>query len=585
VDGQKVRAVVIGDSHLSRRICDELLERGATVTQVVPAGETPPERAGGDHEGGGGLEVIEGPMLDDDVLDRLRLESAECLVAPGEDDHENLEIALAARHRRADLPVVIRLFDEGLARALERITGIQALSSDFLAAPAFVSAATDEAILAAFDVDGVTLALFGDEAHARRVAGAQVLSVVRCGNDLLLEDGVTPQDGCDGRLWAVVRGDGDHAGRPARSREGKRRSPASSERSSYDRLAAPRRRGETVAALGRGLRQLGVFPLLLWQHARLVVKAFLIIALALFAVSIVVFTLFMDLSPLDAFYFVVVAITTTGFGDIHLLEEPWPLKLYGTLMILAGASAVAILFTLVAEYFITARIETLLGRRDVDARDHIVVVGLGRFGYRVAQALLALGEHVVAVDRQGNSDTVVAARRQMPVVVGSGGRGEVLHQVGVRRAKALIAVTEDPMTNVTVSLQAREFNPHLVTVARTFESSEVTWLGDLRFNALLSTSALVAPMFVDAALRRDVVASFMWEGRDVLVFRWTPGPGSGMETTDDALLRRVSVPGADAPAGVAPVLVSDAPGRPPRLVRPGEQAAGKALVALRLRDA
>jgi len=582
LDSQKVRAIVTGDSHLGRRVCDELLERGAAVTLVLRAASQSrlPESMR-TEELRDALQVIEGEAVEDAVLDRLALDTAECLIVPGEDDHENLEIALAARHRRPDLPVVVRLFDEGLAHALERVTGIEALSSDFLAAPAFVSAATDEAILAAFDVDGVTLALFGDEEHARRVAATQPLPIVRVGNDLRVDDGSIPPGVCDGRIWAVVRGDDDGTD-PPRPRRGRQLTTGAS---SYDRLAGPRRRGETLAAMGTGLGQLAVFPVALWQHARPVIKALLLTALALLVASVVVFTVFMHLSPLDAFYFVVVAVTTTGFGDINLLEEPWALKLYGTLMILAGATGVGILFTLIAEYFITARIESLLGRRDIDVRDHIIVVGLGRFGYRVAQALRALGEGVVAVEREGGSENVEAARRQMPVAIGSASRGEVLRQVGVQRAKALIAVTDDPMLNVTVALQAREYNPRLVTVARTFESSTVSWLGDLRFDALLSTSAIVAPMFVDTALRRDVLASFMWDQRDVLVFRWIPEAGSGMSTSDDTLLKRASLPGGEAPAGVAPVMVSDGPGRAARLVRPGEDVAGRPVVALRLREA
>ncbi len=524
LDSQKVRAIVTGDSHLGRRVCDELLERGAAVTLVLPdASQSRLPESLRTEEVRDVLQVIEGEAVEDAVLDRLALDTAECLIVPGEDDHQNLEIALAARHRRPDLPVVVRLFDEGLAHALERVTGIEALSSDFLAAPAFVSAATDEAILAAFDVDGVTLALFGDEEHARRVAATQPLPIVRIGNDLRVDDGSIPPGPCDGRIWAVVRGSDDDGADPPRPRGGRQITAGAS---SYDRLAGPRRRGETLAAMGTGLGQLAVFPVALWQHARPVIKALLLTALVLLVASVVVFTVFMHLSPLDAFYFVVVAVTTTGFGDINLLEEPWALKLYGTLMILAGATGVGILFTLIAEYFITARIESLLGRRDIDLSDHIIVVGLGRFGYRVAQALRALGERVVAVEREGGSENVEAARRQMPVAIGSASRGEVLRQVGVQRARALIAVTDDPMLNVTVALQAREYNPHLVTVARTFDSSTVSWLGDLRFDALLSTSAIVAPMFVDAALRRDVLASFMWDQRDVLVLRWTPWPGA-----------------------------------------------------------
>jgi voltage-gated potassium channel Kch len=293
----------------------------------------------------------------------------------------------------------------------------------------------------------------------------------------------------------------------------------------------------------------------------------------------------MDLSPLDAFYFVIATVTTTGFGDISLIDVDWHLKLYGTLMMFIGAGMLAILFALVAEYFITARIETLLGRRDVDLRGHVIVVGLSRIGYRVAQALGAFGEAVAAVDMDESGDNVAAARRQMPVVIGNPSRTAVLARAGVEHAKALIAATDDPMRNIAVALQARERNPALVTVVRGFEAM-TSRLGDLRFDALLSTSAVAAPMFADAALRRDVLASFTWDDRDVLVFRWKPRTESDVTTEDDALLRSITATGGEAPARLAPVLVYDGDGIAPRLVRPGERlAAGRPLVALRLRDA
>lgn len=91
-----------------------------------------------------------------------------------------------------------------------------------------------------------------------------------------------------------------------------------------------------------------------------------------------------------------------------------------------GAGALAILFALVADYFVTARIESPLGRRKVDLHDNVVAAGLGRVDHRVAQALRALGEPVVAIDLKGDAGTVMAARRQMPVVVGDAPRSSAI---------------------------------------------------------------------------------------------------------------------------------------------------------------
>ena len=76
LDSQKVRAIVTGDGHLGMRVCDELLERGAAVTLVLPDASQSrlPESmwAEGARDE---LQVIEGEAVDDSVLDRLALDT------------------------------------------------------------------------------------------------------------------------------------------------------------------------------------------------------------------------------------------------------------------------------------------------------------------------------------------------------------------------------------------------------------------------------------------------------------------------------------------------------------------------------
>jgi voltage-gated potassium channel Kch len=75
-------------------------------------------------------------QLDPDSLDR-----ASALIIAGDDDPGNVDLALTARRLRADLPIVIRLFDEALAAHIkETLKGVTILSMSALAAPALVEA-------------------------------------------------------------------------------------------------------------------------------------------------------------------------------------------------------------------------------------------------------------------------------------------------------------------------------------------------------------------------------------------------------------------------------------------------------------
>ena len=70
-----------------------------------------------------------------------RLEEASAFVIVSDDDPGNVDLALTARRLRADLPIVVRLFDEALAAHIrETLRGATILSMSALAAPAFFDA-------------------------------------------------------------------------------------------------------------------------------------------------------------------------------------------------------------------------------------------------------------------------------------------------------------------------------------------------------------------------------------------------------------------------------------------------------------
>ena len=94
-------------------------------------------------------------------------------------------------------------------------------------------------------------------------------------------------------------------------------------------------------------------------------------------------------------------------------------------------SAVLMLVALVFEAFFTAgivnrlinrRLTGLVGRRAVPRRDHVVVVGMGQVGLRLALLLRDGGVAVVAVDDREEGENVGKAREAgLPVVIGRGG--------------------------------------------------------------------------------------------------------------------------------------------------------------------
>ena len=142
--------------------------------------------------------------------------------------------------------------------------------------------------------------------------------------------------------------------------------------------------------------------------------------------------------------------------------------------------------------------------------DHVIVCGLGRIGYRVVRWLLDLGQDVVVIENEVDNVLIDQVRAWgVPVVSADAKRADVLQQVGVAKASALVPVTSDDVTNLTIATEARRIKPDLRVVLRVFDDRLAANLQagfDIHF--AFSMSALAAPAFAAAATRSPVDYAF-----------------------------------------------------------------------------
>jgi Trk K+ transport system NAD-binding subunit len=465
-EGASRRVIVVGGDVLGRRLVQELVGLGATVAAVadgLDAGFADAARKQG-------ATVVPGNPLDEDVLRTAGIDVAECLVAVSDSDSLNLEVGLTARKLAPKMRVIIRLVDAPIAARLERTFGIRSLNSAALAAPVFVSAALEGVIAASLKVEGMRIVVRGT---APEHGGAKGVAIK--------PEGPVPAED-DAELWVECEPEAAFHLRRRRAHKPK-----------------TKMRGRTglLSALQRG-----------WMHSPPIIRRVLVATGCFALLSEFVFWRFGGMSPLDSAYFVVTTMTTVGYGDINLQTSHPLLKVYGMLTMVAGAGLLATVYAIIADAVLSARLDYVLGRRGVERADHVVVIGLGKVGFRVAMEIRALGVDVVAIERRDDAENLQAARDHFPVVVGDASREEVLRLACLDSAIALIAVTNDGVLNLDVVLRAKQTNPDLRTVLRTHDPALINSFKELGLDAVASASTMSAPAFAAAALDPHVVASF-----------------------------------------------------------------------------
>ena len=219
------------------------------------------------------------------------------------------------------------------------------------------------------------------------------------------------------------------------------------------------------------------------------------------ATATVFFTKTLGLRVLDALYFVWTTVLTVGYGDITLHGAPDTAKVVGMGLMLVGAAFMAVLFAFFTSWVMTQRRDALKGLVQVRWRDHVVVAGGGHMGIGVADLLAAAGRRIVVIEREEDRphiEMLCAAGHR--VIIADATKAEILELAGVKRAAALVALTDADPTNLHIVLLARAQRADLAIVMRA-ESAELSaYVNEHKDAVAVSSVAVTADEFAREAL-------------------------------------------------------------------------------------
>jgi voltage-gated potassium channel len=175
----------------------------------------------------------------------------------------------------------------------------------------------------------------------------------------------------------------------------------------------------------------------------------------------------------DAFYMTLTTVTTVGYGEIHTLSHAG--RVFNSFLILFGVVIMLLAIGAMTQTVIELELNQFFGKRRVKHMiekldGHIILCGFGRVGRGAAQELQQAGAKFVVVDRD---DVRVenAIKDGMLAVAADANRDETLRDVGIDRARGLIATLASDADNLFLILSAKSLNPDLYLSARVAEEA------------------------------------------------------------------------------------------------------------------
>ncbi len=155
-------------------------------------------------------------------------------------------------------------------------------------------------------------------------------------------------------------------------------------------------------------------------------------------------------------------------------------------------------------------------------QNHIILIGLGHLGYRVALKLHEMGEVLAVIDFKHEADTTNAVKKLgIPVIHDDATRPAILESANIKKARAIILASQNDAMNLQIALKARSLNPKIQVIIRIFDDDFAHALQEQFGFIALSATEMAAPVFAAAAAGVDVTNPISVEGQLLSLARLT----------------------------------------------------------------
>ncbi|MGF1569238.1 MAG: potassium channel family protein [Nodosilinea sp.] len=212
-------------------------------------------------------------------------------------------------------------------------------------------------------------------------------------------------------------------------------------------------------------------------------------------------------SWLDSIYMSVITLSTVGFGEINPLSARG--RLFTIILIMMGVGVIAYILNNLTEAVAQGHLQAgfrLLKRRKLmeSLTDHYIICGFGRTGRQVAAEFADEAIPFIVVD---SDDLSIQSAQYLGYITvqGDATQDQVLLQVGVERARCLVAALPSDAENLYTVLSAKTLAPAIRTIARASTEEAIQKLQRGGADVVVSPYITGGKRMAAAALRPQVV--------------------------------------------------------------------------------
>lgn len=410
---------------------------------------------------------ILGDARDDDILIKAGIKSAKAILTLTSQDIVNVSVAMDARNLNPSIKIIMRMFDKELGTEISKALDIhQVFSSPEIAAPIFATSIHDNQSIAQFRMNGKDYFVSENKFNSDQ----------NTTQSFVLNEYISTSD--------------------------KHKKPIQLRAHLAEQYKKKRSKFHPIIAKFKYIMS----PVFANFRRLLLILLCVILASA--------FTLYwaMPLKYIDALYFVITTVTTVGYGDFNFSQSSALLKLFGCLLMISGASSLAILFSSITEILLSRKLPNILGGRPLPKKDHVIIVGAGPIGQKLISLLLDDQIPIVILEGDSKDHYAQDINRKVALVEGYLKSSDTLKRANIHTAKAIVVITDNDVENLSISMAARRMNPCLINIVHIFNLKLGEKLkASLSLDTVLCNPKIMAPYFAAAVWGDNILFAIEWK--------------------------------------------------------------------------